>query len=118
MSNLRLSIFRRQFREIRFSHSTGVAGHTLPGPGDEHPTTSNSADEALRGRLYERAEHEALNNMIMSTSVTGELEIEPPENVLLVAKSNRICCFPVLGGAFSGLRFLIFIHYLHFKSRL
>ena len=30
------------------------------------------SDEALRGRVLERAEHEALNNMIQSSSVTGD----------------------------------------------
>ncbi|KAL5255655.1 hypothetical protein ACHWQZ_G011032 [Mnemiopsis leidyi] len=71
---------RRQFREIRFSHSSGSVGgtgHILQVPGDDHPTTSHSsADEALRGRLYERAEHEALNNMIMSTSVTANERLQ------------------------------------------
>jgi hypothetical protein len=63
----------RQFREIRFSHSNASASGAAPhAPDEEYPSTSSSStDDALRGRLFERAEHEALNNMIMSSSVTG-----------------------------------------------
>ncbi|XP_063675226.1 mucin-5AC-like isoform X2 [Bolinopsis microptera] len=71
---------RRQFREIRFSHSSSSASASaaaLRSTEEEHPTASTSSpDDALRGRLFERAEHEALNNMIMSTSVTANERLQ------------------------------------------